>query len=705
MTQPGERLPVLFLWHNHQPFYQAPNAPRPVMPWVRLHAVRGYWDMVTAARETGARVTMNFSPSLLEQILFAAQNRPADEFERVARVPSEHLTEEEKRFVLAHFFSINWEVHVRTHPRYQQLLSKRGELATDAALRQARVDYAAQDYTDLVALFNLTWIGFAGRRNAQIADLLAKRKGYSHADVVTILDFHHRILEDLLPVYRELKETGQIEISASPYSHAILPLLCDSHVAQADIPRRLLPRLDYRYPEDAERQLKLATAVHTDVWGEAPEGLWPSEGAVSDEALALAAACGFRWAATDQAILERGGGSRREHLSHFCSHVWEREQRGVRLYFRDRALSDAIGFRYSGMPAKEAIQEFIGHAERIESATRGTTARCLVIGLDGENPWEHFPDGGEKFLYSLYRALEAHPRLTTETFGQHLQTATSERMHHVHPGSWIDSDFHIWIGDPQKNEAWIELRRARRLIDELGAGDSRRAECWKWMLRAQGSDWFWWYGEPFSSVYEHQFDELFRSYLTAVYEAAGRQAPPALGVAIKVSPRAERRLQPIFPLSPVIDGKDTSYFEWVNACRVDPRQYGATMGRAEHSIRMLFYGFGRDELYFRLDPASTLRPQETSVLTLNVLSESLLTLSIRLGERRPLSSENGFRWVVGTVIEIAVQYESMGLRPGGECQFWVEIMDDGTLIEKLPPVGAYHFIAPTDEMIAANWMV
>jgi len=158
------RLPVLFLWHHHQPFYQPAGAERPVMPWVRLHAVRGYLDMIAVVREAGVAVTFNFSPALLEQIRFAAQNTPADEFERVSRIPAADLSETEKRFILTNFFAINWNVHVRGRPRYSELLARRRERLSDVSLRQALVDYSSQDFTDLVALFNLAWIGFTGRR-------------------------------------------------------------------------------------------------------------------------------------------------------------------------------------------------------------------------------------------------------------------------------------------------------------------------------------------------------------------------------------------------------------------------------------------------------------------------------------------------------------------------------------------------------------
>ncbi len=93
------------------------------------------------------------------------------------------------------------------------------------------------------------------------------------------------------------------------------------------------------------------------------------------------------------------------------------------------------------------------------------------------------------------------------------------------------------------------------------------------------------------------------------------------------------------------------------------------------------------------------------MLMLHARGKDYAQLRIPLGGKQPLQEENGFRWVSERVIEIALDYERIGLRPGGECQFWVEIADDGHLIEKLPPAGAYHFVAPTDDMVASNWIV
>ena len=665
MSARTDKLPVLFLWHHHQPFYRAADMERPELPWVRLHAVRGYLDMLSVARETGAAMTFNFSPALLLQLRAAAEYETCDEFERLARISAHDLREEEKRFILRHFFSINWTIHVKGHPRYEALLAKRGDAAADPQFRAALVDYSAQDFTDLIALFNLAWIGFTGRKHKPIAELIKKIRDYTTDDIDQILAYHHQAVNEVLSGYRTLRHQGQIELSVSPFSHAILPLLCDSRIAAPDIPKQLLPKPEYHRPEDAERQLKLAIATHKEVWGETPGGLWPSEGSVSEDVLNIAASCGFRWAATDQGILERSERTKSEATPHFVSYNWQTGETGLRVYFRDRVLSDAIGFRYSAMSGENAAAEFLSHLERIQDGTKSISGRCVTIALDGENPWESFTDGGESFLMTLFRTLQKHAKLTTQTFSEHLKTGTRERIQRLHAGSWIDSNFRIWIGDLEKNQAWTELGRARQALDELTAGDPRRDECWTWLLRAQCSDWFWWYGEPFNSMYESHFDALFRAYLKSFYAAAGRQPPPALDVPISVPPRAERRHQPAFPMVPMIDGRDSSFYEWVGACHIDPRQYGTTMGRAEHFLKQLHYGFGTDELFFRFDPTSTLHPQKSAVMRLHVSGHKQITLDVPLGNPQSGCETNGVRWAFRDVIEVAIQRASIAV-PSGE---------------------------------------
>ncbi len=61
--------------------------------------------------------------------------------------------------------------------------------------------------------------------------------------------------------------TGQIEISATPFYHPILPLLCDSDIARVSNPGTPLPAPAFRHPEDAREQLRARSRYHERVFG------------------------------------------------------------------------------------------------------------------------------------------------------------------------------------------------------------------------------------------------------------------------------------------------------------------------------------------------------------------------------------------------------------------------------------------------------
>src|SRR5262249_28042560 len=113
------------------------------------------------------------------------------------------------------------------------------------------------------------------------------------------------LLNAVIPAYREAAASGQIEISASPFYHPILPLLCDTDVYLRTHPDSPMPRYRFIRPEDAREQLQRAAACHERLFDRRPTGLWPSEGSISDAVIPLAAAAGFSWLATDEQILAR----------------------------------------------------------------------------------------------------------------------------------------------------------------------------------------------------------------------------------------------------------------------------------------------------------------------------------------------------------------------------------------------------------------
>src|SRR5579884_3680571 len=63
------RLPVVLLWHMHQPQYRDALTGQYVLPWTYLHAIKDYTDMAAHLEAApGARAVVNFTPVLIEQL-------------------------------------------------------------------------------------------------------------------------------------------------------------------------------------------------------------------------------------------------------------------------------------------------------------------------------------------------------------------------------------------------------------------------------------------------------------------------------------------------------------------------------------------------------------------------------------------------------------------------------------------------------------
>src|SRR5205823_5857068 len=163
---------------------------------------------------------------------------------------------------------------------------------------------------------------------------------------------------------------GQIEVSTSPYYHPILPLLCDSDIYLRTHPQSPMPRRRFQRPNDALEQLERAVACHERLFGKRPVGLWPSEGSVSDAMVPLVAKAGFRWMATDEQILANtlGTGFARDDAGQvdqperlYTPYQVTAGGASVSCLFRDHALSDRIGFVYSGWNPEAAARDFVGH--------------------------------------------------------------------------------------------------------------------------------------------------------------------------------------------------------------------------------------------------------------------------------------------------------------------------------------------------------
>lgn len=621
MTHP---LSVAIVWHMHQPFYRDLRTGQIPLPWVRLHAAKDYLHMAEVlARHPAMHATINMVPSLTEQMLAWAEGREADDLALLAE--QETWSPADKRAILGLCFSVSWDNIIRRYPRYAGLLDRRPQALADPEA------FSEADYRDLLAWFNLAWIDPNWlARHPELAALVTKGRDFTLGDLRTIHAVQRQIAAAVLPSYRALAAAGQLEISASPYYHPILPLLADSDCAQRPSPGLPLPHPPFRAAEDVAAQLRLAVEAHTAHFGAPPRGLWPSEGSVSPEVLPLIRAAGFTWLATGEAILGRSLGRtlQRDGANLLTDpralyqpyRVLADTELGPYIIFRDHELSDRIGFLYQGLPGRQAAEDMIYRLLEIRRRINDPDRPYLVsIILDGENCWEHYEHNGDVFLDALYSGLCSRPELRPVTVGEFLDgrrpAATLARLA---TGSWIGGDLTTWIGDPEHNRAWDALRRTREhlagaaAVRDAGGPDFERA--WRALYAAEGSDWFWWYSHRNSSQQDALFDRLFRHNLAAVYETLGDEAPADLARPIS-QPPAAGGVQPATGfIAPRLTGAPYPGETWAAAAAFTPASASSgTMQRAEGLIERLFVGHDERTLYLRLDLRGRLADYDVSI--------------------------------------------------------------------------------------------
>jgi len=717
---------VALLWHMHQPYYEDLVTREHILPWVRLHALKDYYGMAALLREfPDVRVTFNLVPSLLAQLEAYAADRARDRALDLSLKSADTLTPDETSFIVENFFHAQRGRMIDIYPRYAELAGRRGSA------------YSIDDLRDLQVWHKLAWVDPSYLEgDSRVRGLVEKGRDFTEDDKALLRAVELEILNRVIPEYRAGVEREQIEISASPFYHPILPLLCDTDIYLTTHPESRMPKHRFVHPEDAAEQLARASAYHARLFGRAPVGLWPSEGSVSDTMVPLVAAAGFRWMATDEQILARtlGVTFSRDGYGHA-----EQPQRLYRAYdvrvggasvacaFRDHVLSDLIGFTYASWPADAAAEDFVSRL--VEAGRRyrergGRGEPLVPVILDGENAWEHFERGGRPFLRALYRRLSSHPELRTVTMSEGCEAPTDD-LTRIFPGSWIDANFYIWIGHADDQRAWSQLADARLALDSVGVSSEAAAAAREEVLIAEGSDWFWWYGDDHSSAHDLEFDDLFRRHLRNAYQFLELPIPDDLFVSnISTGAAIASETTPTALVRPTLDGEETSYFEWLGAGSFEvPRTAGA-MHRMSGRVGVTTVRFGFDErhLFVRVDAERPLvdllaegREFSFKFLTPAGLRYSVhqsmgrLTggwwtrhqdgTSIRWTDRGPRAAATA----AGVVLEVSLPLTDLGLAAGAAVEFVVAVYDGQVEVERHPEHRPITLTVPGPAFAAQHW--
>ncbi len=606
-TPTDHPLYIAIIWHQHQPIYfKDPNTGIYTKPWVRVHAAKDYVDMAAMLEQyPGIHVTFNLTPSLLRQLADLAAGA-RDKYWVMTEVPADQLGDEDKAFICDRFFDTNPKVIAR-FPRYQEIASDREN--SDA--------WDTGTWRDLQVLFNLAWTDPDWLAQEPLKALVDKGRDFSEEDKMVVLAEHQRLVDDVIPIHKRLQEAGQIEVTMTPYAHPILPLLIDTTLARVALPTVDLPPR-FSFPRDAVEQVERGVELYREQFGMDPRGMWPAEGAVSQEMVGIVGRNGLTWMASDEEVLAKSldmaGFSRdstetvqEASLLYRPYYVSGYNPPPVAIIFRDRVISDKVAFTYSGMPGEAAAADFLQRMhlikDRLEAEGVGGPHLVSAI-LDGENAWEYYDNDGKAFLHALYEGLSNDPDLKTVTPTEFLAMAPDQPgIEVLWAGSWDSHNFSTWIGEEEENTAWDYLRQARELLQLYERGKRQASEeeitiAKDAILIAEGSDWFWWYGADKDSGSDQDFDQQFRDTLKQVYLTLDEEVPEFLDVPI-IPQAAQLPEQAASGLiSPTIDGLVVEG-EWDAAGYYTVQ--GGIMARADDLVSRMSYGFDAQHLYLRFD--------------------------------------------------------------------------------------------------------
>ena len=535
----NKKLKLVLCWHMHQPEYRNLQSGDYKLPWTYLHVIKDYVDMVAHLEATpNAKAVVNFAPILLEQIEDYAHQ--LHDYLRNGTLIKDHLlaalsaseitlNADERLQLIKDCKKANKERQIDRYSKFSHLI----KIADDLETTHCAMGYVSSQFiSDILVWYHLVWMGETVKlTDKRVQRLIEKGSGYTLEDRAELLEVIADLLAHVLNRYKVLAQSGQIELSVTPYAHPIVPLMLDINTTHEAMPHAPLPNLDH-YPGGKERvewHLKKGLETFNHFFGFTPKGCWPSEGAVSAETLKILSEFGFDWAATGGNVLHNSLNSTGEN-GVSVHHPFKIKEADMACFFRDDGLSDLIGFEYSKWHADDAVNNLIEHLENIAV---DKSHDVVSIIMDGENAWEYFPNNGYHFLNALYKRLADHPTVELSTFSECLAENTEVKpLEKLVAGSWVYGTFSTWIGDGDKNRGWDMLGDVKKCFDKiiptgrLNTEQQQKAEIQ--LAVCEGSDWFWWFGDYNPSEAVSDFEKQFRLNLTNLYALLGEQPPTYL---------------------------------------------------------------------------------------------------------------------------------------------------------------------------------
>lgn len=607
-----KELSVAFIWHFHQPNYQVQPNGINLMPWTRLHAIKDYLDMLLIL-DKFPKIKLNFSivPMLLDTIEEYA-NGAHDIHSKLTVTPIEELTDDDKLYILTYFFDANYETLISKNSRFNELYLKRfskNEIGIDS--------FTAQEYSDIMMLFNLVWFDPTWKKvYPELKEFEEKGRNYTLQDRVELIKLNRKIIKQIIPTFKKYQDEGRIEIITGPYNHPIMPILINPNDTKTKVLKYPLPESKIALMLDVKEQIELGIEKLTKTFGKVPKGIWPGEHCISQKTLDLLANMGIKWTITDESVLSNS--IKKEIIRDFrgcyedpydvCSlYLYKTKQdKEINLIFRDSFLPNLITFEYPHRNGELCANDFVDRIKTVYDKLKNSPDKkhIITIAMDGENSWASYPQDGAGFLEKVYSLINEDKILKTVLVSDYIEeNKKSEKLlKKVAAGSWVNQEFQLWIAEPTKNLAWDYLVKARnefKKAEKSGLLTKEQIKAIKSeIFIAEGSDWFWWYGEPNNSGQDHIFDFLFREHLKNVYTMLGKAAPDYLEMPL-ISYMGKPSKTPRREIKPLVNGKLKNNNEWLWAGCID-----IPSGPILHENKLfnrIYFGNDKENIYLRFD--------------------------------------------------------------------------------------------------------
>ena len=577
MMSKTKKLSIAFLWHMHQPVYQLTANSDYLMPWVRLHAVKDYLDMAAWVEKfDNLKLNFNFVPILLDAIIDYAEKGAHDLHSRMLIIPENELTDKDKTYILTNFFDANYQTMILPNEEFHRLY----KIAQTDETNDISI-FTNQEYADLTALFNLAWIDPSYiASDKRLKELVKKGKNYTTEDRIQILEIQREILRKIIPTLKKLVEARKIEITTSPYYHPILPILLDYKNIKKNNEDDDIPELETDL--DAKEQTQRALDRVEEIFGVRPRGIWPSEQCISAKTLDMLSSLGVEWTISDEGILSNSIDFEFEHdfkayiqepYHLLKTYKYKAKASDIKMIFRESTIPKLISFEYASHNPIATANDLYDRIKIMQSKILSSPdeEHLLTIAMDGENCWENYMEDGASFLKTLYTLISEDDSLETVLISDYLDKAKEDKpLNKIASGSWINRNFKLWIDEPVKDLAWSYLTRARCDLSDFAKRepDNPNLElARRELFICEGSDWFWWYGEPNDSGWDNIFDFIFRTHLKNIYRYLELQPPSYLDDPLSDMSSTKPSKFPRAMISPEIDGKNVTSEddEWNNA--------------------------------------------------------------------------------------------------------------------------------------------